>query len=542
MKKRRFLFGLAITAVLAMTACSSGTETEVTESAAAAESTGDAADSTQEGVVLESADATEAAPEGAAYKDELIFVVQSDITSLDGNKGRQERTYILNNHMYDPLVTNDADMKIVPCLATSWEQLDNTTWDFKIREGVKFHNGETMTVEDVVFSLERCAELPILADMVDWYESVEAVDDQTVRIHTAFPYSILPQALTNPPFCVIPKAYYEEVGETGFAQAPVGTGPYKMKEFQEGQYYTLEAFDEWWGGQAKTKYLTMKVVPEAAQRTIMLQTGEADAALELPYNDISNVTADENLKLFAAPSMKIFLIWCNTASEGPLSDARVRQAIEYAIDKEAIVDAVCYGYGTPSYNVIPEAAVGYVPVEEHKYNVEKAKELLAEAGYGDGFSTTIYVNTNQTYNEICQVIQSMLAEVNISLEIIAQDDNTTQDLLNGGGDYDLYFAFWQNMIGNAEFTMSSRLSTEKNNYSRYHPDDLLALLDEIRQTIDEEESNKLWEELFAIYNADTPIIPLYAEQKIIGVNKNLYGIQMSQVGAHEFQNAVVVEE
>ena len=90
--------------------------------------------------------------------------------------------------------------------------------------------------------------------------------------------------------------------------------------------------------------------------------------------------------------------------------------------------------------------------------------------------------------------------------------------------------------------MSSRLSTEKNNYSRYHPDDLLALLDEIRQTIDEEESNKLWEELFAIYNADTPIIPLYAEQKIIGVNKNLYGIQMSQVGAHEFQNAVVVEE
>ena len=520
--------------LLSLFACSKKTEQATTEQTPAASET----------TTVGTDPSTVEAPTGddVKYADTITFVVQSDITTLDGNKGRQERTYILNNHIYDPLITHDSDMNLIPCLATEWNQVDELTWDFTIRDGVKFHNGETMTVDDVVFSLERCSQLSILSDMVDWYDSVEALDEHTVRIHTAFPYSILPNALTNPPFCVIPKAYFEEVGEDGFAANPVGTGPYKIYEYQEGQYYTLEAFDEWWGGQAKTKYLTMKVVPEATQRTIMLQTGEADAALELPYNDISKVVEDEKLQIFECPSMKIFQYWVNCASSGPVGNNLVRQAIEYAIDKEAIVDAICYGYGDAAYNLIPPAAEGYIETEEHRYDPEKAKELLAQAGYPDGFSCTMYVNTNQSYNEICQVVQSMLQDVGISVEIISQDDNTIQDMLMGGGDYDLYFTFWQNMIGNAEFTMSSRLSDGTNNFSRYHPAEQVSLLQEIRQTTDADKANELWKQMFEVYNVDVPVIPLYAERKMIGASANLYGIKMSQVGAHQFEDAVLVVE
>ena len=467
-------------------------------------------------------------------RSSMLEVIHQDYIDTARSKGVKESVVIFKH-------THDSEMNLIPALATAWTQVDDTTWDFTIRQDVKFHNGETMTVDDVVFSLNRCAELPILVDMVQWFDSVEAVDATTVRIHTAYPYSILPAALTNPPFCVIPQKYYEEVGEDGFAQAPVGTGPYKMLEFQEGQYYTLEAFEDWWGGMAKTKYLTMKVVPEAVQRTIMLETGEADAALELPYNDIAKVIDNDALQIFEVPSMKIFLLWCNCASQGPLGDARVRQAIEYAIDKQAIIDSVCYGYGNPSYNVIPPAAEGYIEAEEHVYDVDKAKALLAEAGYADGFSISLIVNTNQAYNEICQVIQNMLTEVNINLEIITQDDNTTQDSLNAGGDYDMYFAFWQNMIGNAEFTMSSRLSTEPKNFSRYSPENLRELLDKIRQTTDAQKSAELWKELFDTYNQDTPIITLYAERKMIGASANLSGIKLSQVGAHQFEEAVLVK-
>ena len=215
-------------------------------------------------------------------------------------------------------------------------------------------------------------------------DNLEAKDDHTVIMHFMTPHPSFIYQLTDPAWGIMPKNYFEEVGEEGFAKAPIGSGPYKLKEYVTGDYYTLERFEDYWGGPAKTQYLTMKIVPEAGQRTIMLETGEIDVAYEVPYVDAAKIIDNDDLQFLSTPSMKIVMFYLNTQSATPLSDKRVRQAIEYAIDKEAIVQAVCYGYGTVAYAIVPESVTEYKAVKEpHVYDLEKAKALMAEAGCAD---------------------------------------------------------------------------------------------------------------------------------------------------------------
>ena len=193
----------------------------------------------------------------------------------------------------------------------------------------------------------------------------------------------------------------------------------------EGDYYTLERFDDYWGSPAKTKLLTMKIVPEASQRTMMLETGEVDVAYEVPNNDISRIQENKDLQILTSPSMKIILMELNCSSDGPVGNPDVRKAVECAINKQTIVDSLLYGFGTVSDNIIPQSAQDYREYETNGYDPEKAKSLLAQAGYSDGIQLTLWTNSNQTNTEIAQVLQSQLAEVGINLNIVTQDDNTS---------------------------------------------------------------------------------------------------------------------
>jgi peptide/nickel transport system substrate-binding protein len=227
-----------------------------------------------------------------------------------------------------------------------------------------------------------------------------------------------------------------------------------------GDHYTLERFDDYWGGPAKTKTLTMSIVPEAGQRTIMLETGEIDAAYEIPYVDAEKIKENKDLQFLSTPSMKIVMFYVDCTSDLPINNKLVRQAMEYAIDKQAIVDTVCYGYGKVADAVVPDSVFEYKKVENpHTYNVEKAKELMKEAGAENGFKIDIWTPGTQTNTEVCQVVQDQLSAIGITSEIMVQDANTIDARQHAGDHYGLSLHFFSCNSGHAEYTLSNILPT-----------------------------------------------------------------------------------
>lgn len=490
------------------------------------------------------ASGTENADPNRKIKDEIIFAQSADLTTMNPYIGTQERAYSLTNHMYDTLVVYDSDMNMSCSLAESYEWLDDVTLQINLQHDVKFHNGDPLTAEDIIFNFEKRAERgSAFKNYVD-VSNIQAKDDYTVIIPFSSPHPSFIYQLTDPMWGIVPKAYFESVGEEGFAKAPIGSGPYKLKDYVTGDYYTLERFDDYWGEKAKTQYLTMKIVPEAGQRTIMLETGEIDAAYEIPYVDASKIKDNDDLQFLSTPSMKIVMFFMDMKSESPLKDKRVRQAIEYAIDKEGIVQAVCYGYGSAAYAVVPETVTEYKEVKDpHVYNLEKAKELMKEAGCENGFSMEVWTSAVQTNTEICQVVQEQLAAINIDAKILVQDSNTIDTRLHAGDQYGLSLHFFSCNSGHAEYTLSNILPTGTlRNDSRFSNAEYDAAYEEWLVTVDEKKRDELLTKMYEIQNEETPVIPLYNEVKILGATKNLEGLQLSRIGAHEYTNAVVYED
>ena len=477
-------------------------------------------------------------------KDEIVFAQSSDLTTMNPYIGTQERAYSLTNHMYDTLLVYDSDMNMSCSLAESYEWTDDLTLQINLQHDVTFHNGDPLTAEDVIFTFEKRAERgSAFKNYID-VANMQAKDDYTVIVPFTSPHPSFIYQLTDPAFGIVPKKYFESVGEEGFAKAPIGSGPYKLKEYVTGDYYTLERYDEYWGGPAKTKYLTMKIVPEAGQRTIMLETGEIDVAYEIPYVDAAKIEANDDLQFLSTPSMKIVMFYLNTQSATPLKDNRVRQAIEYAIDKEGIVQAVCYGYGSVAYAIVPDSVFEYKEVREpHEYNLDKARELMKEAGCEDGFAMEIWTSSVQTNTEICQVVQEQLAAINIKAEISVQDANTIDTRIDAGDEFGMELHFYSCNSGHAEYTLSNILPTGMmRNDCRFSNAAYDAAYEEWLVTTDEAKRDELLTEMYEIQNEETPVIPLYNEVKVLGATKNLEGFKLSRIGAHQYQDAVVYED
>lgn len=485
--------------------------------------------------------AAEAAQDGRKIKEEIVFAQSSDLTTMNPNIGTQERAYSLTNHMYDTLLAYDSDMKMHPCLATSYEWVTDLKLKLNLRKDVKFHNGDPLTVKDVIFTFEqRGARGAAFTKYIDM-KNFETIDDHTLIVNFTTPHPSFIYQLTDPAWGIMPKDYFEARGTEYFAAHPIGSGPYKLKEYVTGDYYTLERFDEYWGGPAKTKYLTMKIIPEAGQRTIMLETGEIDAAYEIPYIDIDRIRENSDLQFLSTPSMKIVMYYVNCQSATPVKDKRVRQAIEYAIDKKAIVDSMCYGYGKEAYAIVPDVVFEYKPVKEpHAFNLEKAKALMKEAGYPDGFDLEMWTSALQTNTELCQIVQDQLAALGIRVKVLVQDANTIDARHHAGDEFGMSLHFYSCNSGHAEYTLSNILPTGMlRNNSRFSNEAYDKAYYEWLVTTEEKKRDELLTTMYEIQNDETPVIPIYNEVKILGATKNLSGLQLSRIGAHEYQNAVV---
>ena len=472
-------------------------------------------------------------------KDTIVFAQSADATSLDPHAIVNIRSFGVYSNIYEGLVALDADGKVVPALATEWEQIDDKSFRFTLRDDVFFHNGEKLTSEDVKFSFERMVNSKIVSTYVSFLESVEVVDELNFIMHMKIPYSQLMITLTIPCCTIVSKKAVEESGEA-FGRNPVGTGPYKFVEWSESESITLTANENYWGEKAKTQNLVMRVVPEGSQRSIMLETGEIDVGYDIRANDAKRMLDEPNLTLLHEVGQRFSVVYYKANSVGPIGNPAVRRALEYAIDKDELMEAVVYGFGQSGSLYCTPNTNGYNAEKDIvEFNPEKAKQLLSEAGYPEGFKLGLYTQEGQVYVEIAQILQSQLYDIGIEADIVTLENNTLNQKVYDGEEIEMRISFYNNLAGDLDFAIT-KLATDAYG-TTYFNEEVDKLREKARAAFDDAERAAIYDKFLDLMASDKPWLTLYYEQNLVGLSNNVDGFVMSPIGAHQYKNVVVYE-
>ena len=373
-----------------------------------------------------------AADQATAEGDYTIVVgLSQTILTLDPANHRNRETETVIRNIYDGLVTRKTDGTVVPEIAESWENPEPTIWEFKIRDGIKFHDGTELTVEDVKFTFDRIlkegameGETSPRQGLLGPLQEVEIVGDDVVRFILAEPYPILLAMLPHQQ--IVSKAYVEAVGSE-IATRPMGCGPFKFVEGSIDERIVLERFEDYYGGSpeippvgpAPAKRVIFEFMPEVSTRVAALQGGDVHIIHAIPPDMVATLESDPNIEVKTVDGTRMHMFEMNV-NMAPFDDVRVRQALNYAIDMEAIVENVLLGYGTAvSGPLLPHGFAVHPELQPYGYDPDKARELLAEAGYAGGFE--LVIDTSDELKDVVYAAASMLTEVGIDATVRTWD-------------------------------------------------------------------------------------------------------------------------
>lgn len=378
-------------------------------------------------------------PQRQAQAQQFTLGLSSPPTSMDP----QFYNLIPNNnvaaHVFETLVKMDVNGAPVPALAESWKMIDATTWEFKLRRGVKFHDGSELTAEDVLWSLDRPATILGSAGKFDIYTKAivakKALDPYTVQVNTATPYPLMLQDLFN--IFIVSKKATQGLKSEDFSagRGMVGTGPFKFVKFLRDDREELVRNDAYWGKPAAWSNVTLRFLPNDSTRLAALLSGDVQAIENVPSQDISQIRADDRITLFTRISARLIFLFLDVnrdktpfitdksgapLTRNPLKDLRVRQALSLAINRDAITERVMEGLSEPASNLVPLRFVGFSPnLPKIKSDPEAARKLLAEAGYPNGFAMTIHAPNNRYVNDqkIAQSVAQMWSKIGIDVKV-----------------------------------------------------------------------------------------------------------------------------
>jgi len=356
-------------------------------------------------------------------KDTLVVAVMAPPRTMNPHGSDADCNLQIMANIFDGLLQRDADGNLLPALATSWERVDALTWRFHLRQGVKFHNGNDFTWEDVKFSLERLKEPYPVSEFLAFGGAIAEVrpvdgDPWTIDIVTTKPVPWFVQNLHQ--IFIMDKESTEtrSIGEIG--EYPIGTGPYKFVEWVKGSYLKLEANEDYWGGPPPIKYVVFKPITESSTRVAALISGEVDLIQDVPVELFDMVKSSPNAEIITRPSRRSIWLGLRNSPGFPGSDVRVRKAIYMAINEDEIIEKVMMGHAFPCSQIPDPPTVGYdASIERLPYDPEEAKRLLAEAGYPDGFTIKL-TGPNDRYvqdEQIAQAVATQLAKVGIRVEL-----------------------------------------------------------------------------------------------------------------------------
>lgn len=378
---------------------------------------------------------TPAAPQNGEKKDTAILATSGEPTRFYpcGPEGSNGNDYLVLNNIYDTLVFLDADGSLKPCLATEWSVSDDgLCYTFKIREGVKFHDGSALTPEDIVFSFDQSVQNSTGKALIINYDHAEVAEDNTVKIYLTAPYAAFLNGCASRAGGIISKAYYESVGGEGYQKAPIGTGPYKFISAVSGDAVTLEAFEDYWNGPAAIKNISIRIMTDASTQIISLENGDIDAINSPAISSCLNLNENSGATWSSADSAGRVTLHLSSNKGQPAADPNFRKAVQYAINKDDVIAGTTEGYATrldidmcTSYSGYPE---GYKVIER---DMEKAKEYLAASNYNNEPFEIIVVAGSEC-DSAAQIIQAQLMEIGINCVITALDTPTFNDMWYGG--------------------------------------------------------------------------------------------------------------
>lgn len=371
---------------------------------------------------------THSEPAGGEDAAALRVAVSSDVVSLDPQLQGDMTSMSVASNIFDTLTVRQADGELGPGLATEWEQTDPKTWTFTIREGVTFHNGEELTAETVAYSINRLIDPDTGSPIVELVNVDKAVADDatTVRFEMKNPDPVLPAKVSLFGGVVVPEKLIEEEGADAFAEHPVGTGPYRFVSRTQAQEIVLEANPDYWGEVPQVKDLTFKIMPDPSGSLAALQAGQVDIVTGLSADAAAQLESNSEATVHSTPGIRTYSVNMDTISDGPLADVKVRQALNHAVDVPTIIDTVEGGTAEQVATLIPTSVFGHDPaVEPYDHDPEKAKELLAEAGYEDGFSTTL--SASNVDSALAQAVAGQLAEVGVKAKVRQLDAQTAKE-------------------------------------------------------------------------------------------------------------------
>ncbi len=447
-------------------------------------------------------------------------------------------------HIFDTLVDVDDKLQLKPGLAVSWEPVDDTTWEFKLREGVKFHDGTDFTAEDVKFSIER---IPVVTGPMPmtlytkYVDSVEVVDDYTLHVKTKGIAPALPNDFTR--LFVVPSETGMEAGNEAFnsGEKAIGTGPFTFVSWEPKGDLVVKKFDGWWGGDVAWDTVTRKEIPDDAARVAALRSGEVDLINYVPASDYLAMQNDGDLETFVSDSIYILNVQPSVTDvlpqkvkvngeeidANPLQDARVRKALDLAINRDVLVNVVLEGLGTPANQLMPEGFFGYTDkIGAKEYNIEQAKALLAEAGYPDGFEIDFTCTNNRVPGDavVCEALAQMWSR--LGLKVNAQALNGTVFFPAAARrEYSMAMSAWGTLTGEAAYTYGAMVRTEDaekgfGNFNRteYSNPEFDKVFDEGAQTLDADKRKALYEEASFIAMEDRALIPTVILQTVWGAD------------------------
>lgn len=470
------------------------------------------------------APAKAAAPAG---KTELIIAQGADVQKFDPHMSTTDMDIKVTFNIFDNLITRGADGKLKPALATEWKALNDTTWQFMLRKGVKFHNGEPLNAETVKFSIGRTS--PFGDDKVhtravfSTLDRIDVVDEYTVNFVTKVPDPLLPDRLAFYGGQIIPKQYFEKVGADEFNANPVGTGPLKFVKWVKDDYLTLEANNDWWGGKIAFQKVTFKPMPEPAARVAALLKGEADIITKLPPDDVERANKSPNAQALGVPYSGLYVL--GTDYRKPWLDNKYfHQALSLAIDRQAIVTDLFSGYGIVPNGIYPNVDWCYDPnLPPMEYNPAKAKQLLQQIGYrGEEIVFESPDGKQMSDKQTAEAMVGMWREVgiNVKLEIIEYAVHAQK--IREKGFKGMYWSDPTSILMDPDghaYRMTGPGGTQDYNRENMKASGWDARMQEARSILDQAKRKKLLDEAHQIFLEYLQWIPVIQPVEFYGAQK-----------------------
>lgn len=476
----------------------------------------------------------------AAANDEggtLFVAIGADPVGFDPHLTSAYSSFQILENVFSTLVTFDADLQPQPELAESWSvSEDGSTWTFYLRPGAKFHNGREVTAEDVKYSFERLLD-PNSGSVQGWalgtIDLVEVVDKHTVRIHQHHPFSALLPKLGNfKGMAIVPR---EEVEQGNFAREPVGSGPFRFVEYVPGDRVVLERFDEYFeDGLPYVDRIVYRIIPDDTVKLTALRTGQVHWADGLPPQQISRLMTADDIVVQTAPGTSYYYLAFNV-TRAPFDDARVRQAVAMAIDREFVAAAAMWDAATPSSNPIPSHSPWYSGYDPYVQNVAEARRLLAEAGYPNGFEMEIMVTWSMEETvRAAQVIQDQLRAIGIRAELRSLEWSVWLEE-QGAGNFDTYLLSWIGNVDPDDYFYAQHRTGEALNFTGYSNPELDRLVDLGRQTMDEDERRSVYNQVQKLVIDEAAYVYLFIPDTIAAWQPGVEGYEVLPNEAIQFK-------